>query len=158
MKTDITNLQFLGISLKKAKTLNMSFKLKLLYFFIYRTFFITNKENTYIKILDYSDGDFFIVRVKHEYDISINQDEYEIKNAIVLDGRIASKLNIRHNAKFGFLVETHIFTSKVVDLNDNKHDYLKKIKHIIFNENYCTINIDNLLEKCFELANLKQCN
>lgn len=158
MKTDITNLQFLGITFKKAKTLNISCKLTLLYFFIYRTFFITNKENTCIKILDYSDGDFFIVRVKHEYDIFRNQHEYEIKNAIVLDAHITSKLDIRHNVKFGFLAETNTFTSKVVDLNDNKHDYLNKIKHIIFNEEYCSHNIDVLLEKCFECVNLKQCN
>lgn len=158
MSTDITNLKFLGITLQKAKTLNISFKLQLLYFFIYRTFFITNKENTYIKILDYSDGDFFIVRVKHEYDVSITQYEYNIDNAIVLDGIRASQLNIRYGNNFRFFTETNSFTSKVVDLNEDKHGYLNKIKHIIFNENYCSYNIDVLLEKCFELANLKQCN
>ena len=158
MKTDITNLQFLGITLKKAKKLNISFKLKLLYYFVYRTFFITNKENTYIKILDYSDGDFFIVRVKHKYDVSISQYEYNIDNAIVLDGIFTSKLNIRYDNNFRFLVETNNYTSKMLDLNDDKHGYLNKVKHIIFNEEYCSHNIDVLLEKCFKFANLKQCN
>ena len=158
MNTDITNFKFLGITLKKAKTLNISFKLKLLYYFIYRTFFITNKENTYIKILDYSDGDFFIVRVKHEYDVSISQYEYNIDNAIVLDSHITSQLNIRYGNNFRFFTETNSYTSKMLDLNDDKHCFLNKIKHIIFNEIYCTNNIDNLLEKCFEIANLKQCN